>query len=247
MWTTKIQNNFRGWVVVVDARGGLATGLLSSSFIVTVRDPSDVASSVPLVTESGKPGLYRFDVTSSFFASNGVGEYGIVVEVNNGAGIKDVQSNVLKISQNDLDSIASGSTSLLTSASIVSIVSGVWDANMASHNQPNTAGSLLFSASAGGVPTIDYAQIADSVWNAASATHQNSGSFGFITSQLSGTLETVSSKIRSLYDMNFGRWKIVSNQMVFYKEDNVTVVATFNLFDDVGAPTMDAVFERVKV
>ena len=60
------------------------------------------------------------------------------------------------------------------------------------------------------------------------------------TLQMSGT-------IGQLYDISFGRWKIVSNQMIFYKDDNVTEVVRFNLFDDTGNPSMDAVFERVKV
>jgi hypothetical protein len=247
MWLTKVQDDFRGWIVVGDSNGSLATGLTSASFIVTVRDPADTSSSNPIVSESGKPGLYRFDVTSSFFMSHGVGEYGVVVEVNNGVGIRDVQSNVLKISQNDLDTLASSSTSLLSSQSITNIVSGVWDANMSSHNQLNSAGSLLFSSSVGGIASVDYTAVRDAVWNAQSSAYQISGSLGFITSQLSGTLETISPKIRSLYDMNFGRWKIVSNQMIFYKDDNVTEVARFSLFDDVGSPTMDAVFERIKV
>lgn len=58
--------------------------------------------------------------------------------------------------------------------------------------------------------------------------------------QMSGT-------IGQLYDIQFGRWKIVGNQMLFYKDDNATLIATFNLYDDLGAPSMDAVFERVKV
>lgn len=58
--------------------------------------------------------------------------------------------------------------------------------------------------------------------------------------QMSGT-------IGQLYDIQYGRWRIVFNQMIFYKEDNSTVVATFNLYDDVGAPSMDAVFDRQKV
>lgn len=53
--------------------------------------------------------------------------------------------------------------------------------------------------------------------------------------------------IQSLLDVSYGRWKIVGNQMLFYKADNVTLVATFNLLDDAGNPTNDAVFERVKV
>lgn len=61
-----------------------------------------------------------------------------------------------------------------------------------------------------------------------------------MVTQMSGT-------IAQLYDISFGRWHIVGNQMVFYKEDNITEVARFNLFDDVGAPSMDAVFQRTKV
>jgi hypothetical protein len=55
--------------------------------------------------------------------------------------------------------------------------------------------------------------------------------------------------IQSLYDVSYGRWKIdkAANQMIFYKADNVTEVARFNLFDDNGVPTFDGVFERQKV
>jgi hypothetical protein len=64
---------------------------------------------------------------------------------------------------------------------------------------------------------------------------------------LAGEVQTVKSLSQDLYDIQFGRWKIIGNQMIFYKADNVTEVARFNLFDDLGAPTMDSVFERVKV
>ncbi len=248
MWFTKTQDGFRGWFAVATTTGLLATGLTSGSFVVTTRNPDDTASNLSDVTESGKPGLYRFDITSSFFSAHGRGEYGVVIEVNKPAPnpIRDVMSNVLKISHNDFDSIASGSINI-TASSITNIVSGVWDANMSSHNISGTAGSLLFSASSGGVPTVDTSAIATAVWDRQLAAHQISGSSGFIVSQLSGTLETVSSKVQSLFDINFGRWKIVANQMIFYKPDNVTEVARFNLFDDVSSPSMDAVFERVKI
>jgi len=65
--------------------------------------------------------------------------------------------------------------------------------------------------------------------------------------RVSDTWNMVSSmtgSIKALYDMSYGRWKIVNNQMLFYAPDNVTLVATFNLFDDSGTPSMDAVFER---
>ena len=60
-------------------------------------------------------------------------------------------------------------------------------------------------------------------------------------------LNSVTGSIQLLRDMTEGRWKIEGNQMKFYKSDNVTLVATFNLFDDLGSPSMDAVFERTRV
>lgn len=52
-----------------------------------------------------------------------------------------------------------------------------------------------------------------------------------------------------LKDMKGGRWKIdrVLNQMIFYKDDNVTEVARFDLLNSAGAPAYKDVFERVKV
>jgi hypothetical protein len=47
--------------------------------------------------------------------------------------------------------------------------------------------------------------------------------------------------------MQFGRWKIINKQMIFYKADNITEIARFDLFDDSGNPSAEAVFERVKV
>jgi hypothetical protein len=60
-----------------------------------------------------------------------------------------------------------------------------------------------------------------------------------VVTSMTGTLN-------SIYDIQFGRWRIVNNQMIFYKDDNTTEVVRFDLFDDAGNPTMDAVFERVK-
>lgn len=54
-------------------------------------------------------------------------------------------------------------------------------------------------------------------------------------------------KVDNIYDIEEGRWHIVGNQMIFYKTDNVTEVARFNLFDENGVPTMDAPFERRRV
>lgn len=65
--------------------------------------------------------------------------------------------------------------------------------------------------------------------------------------QISGTLGNIEANVDRLIDIQYGRWYIVNDQMIFYKEDNVTEVARFDLFDNNGNPTMDAVFDRVKV
>jgi hypothetical protein len=60
-------------------------------------------------------------------------------------------------------------------------------------------------------------------------------------------MQTITGSIQLLRDMTEGRWIIESNKMRFYKADNTTLIAEFDLFDDLGAPSMDAVFERVRV
>lgn len=57
------------------------------------------------------------------------------------------------------------------------------------------------------------------------------------------------SRAQLLYNMEGGRWKIdsVTNQMIFYKADNTTEVARFNLFDSAGAPASENVYERRRV
>lgn len=52
--------------------------------------------------------------------------------------------------------------------------------------------------------------------------------------------------IQKIYDIQFGRWKIENNQMIFYKEDNSTEVVRFDLFDESGKPSMEVVFERLR-
>ena len=53
-----------------------------------------------------------------------------------------------------------------------------------------------------------------------------------------------SAKIEKILQMETGRWKITANTMVFYEDDNLTEVATFDLYDASGNPTMTDVVER---
>lgn len=62
-----------------------------------------------------------------------------------------------------------------------------------------------------------------------------------------GKVDTLQTDMTLLTKMESGRWKIVANQMIFYDDDGVTPLRTFNLKDQSGAPSMSSVFERVPV
>ena len=70
-------------------------------------------------------------------------------------------------------------------------------------------------------------------------------SVAYATEEYDGTAE----KVEFIKDIEGGRWKIDqdTNQMIFYKSDNVTEVARFNLRDSSGNPNAESVFARVRV
>lgn len=72
------------------------------------------------------------------------------------------------------------------------------------------------------------------------AIHSN---VGIIT----GTLNVLASDVEFIKHIEGGRWRIVSDQMIFYKSDNVTEVARFDLYDQFGLPSSETVFERRRV
>lgn len=57
----------------------------------------------------------------------------------------------------------------------------------------------------------------------------------------------IDTNVTFLRGITAGKWQIINNQMLFYAEDNSTLLASYDLFDDVDQPTMDAVFKRVKL
>lgn len=103
----------------------------------------------------------------------------------------------------------------------------------------NFTGQILWDTGTHYFPKTYYATEDYNLSSATIDTSKIDEIYDVVTS-MTGTLN-------SIYDIQFGRWRIVNNQMVFFKEDNITEVARFDLFDDAGNPTMDAVFERVKV
>jgi len=54
---------------------------------------------------------------------------------------------------------------------------------------------------------------------------------------IDGTSVTTSQALNIIRKVEVGKWAIVGNQMIFYEEDNVTPLLTFNL-DDASAPAM---------
>ena len=53
--------------------------------------------------------------------------------------------------------------------------------------------------------------------------------------------------ITFLKDVEGGKWKIIDNQMIFYKADNTTEIARFDLFNKFGISTTENVFERRRI
>lgn len=75
--------------------------------------------------------------------------------------------------------------------------------------------------------------IAAAIWDAQMSAHAGSGTAGEF--------------LNFIQDIEGGRWRITSNQMIFYAEDNTTEVARFNLYDKDGNPANDDVYERRRV
>jgi len=44
-----------------------------------------------------------------------------------------------------------------------------------------------------------------------------------------------------------GKWEIKNNQLIFYDDDEVTPIRTFNLYDKDGNPTSDIPYKRIPV
>jgi hypothetical protein len=101
------------------------------------------------------------------------------------------------------------------------------------------SGQVLWDTGTHFFTSASYATDEYNVTAAAIDTAKIDSIYDVVTS-MTGTLN-------SIYDIQFGRWRIVNDKMLFYKEDNATLIAEFNLFDDAGNPTMDAVFERTRV
>lgn len=75
---------------------------------------------------------------------------------------------------------------------------------------------------------VDPMPVADAVWSTSTATN-------------------LLSDVEFIRDVEGGRWYINNNQLILFKEDNITEIARFNLYDKDSNPADTNVFERVRV
>lgn len=79
--------------------------MVAGDFTVTVRSPADTAESTPSVVESATAGgLYYFDIPASFTLTNGVGNYGVTIEITTSP--LDLGGESVLFEANMLDDIA---------------------------------------------------------------------------------------------------------------------------------------------
>ena len=280
MFWTRQDNGFRGWLQAVRTNGTLRTGLSNTDFDVNVVNNMDTTSIVPFVSESvQKSGLYYFDIPTYFLLSGGLGEYGVSIEIDatSPPKVTSASSEVLKINQDDFDSL-SGSL-----PSVDTIVSGVWNATDQTFNTSGTMGYLqnLIDDISGNLSnlnvSIDVPTIVSGVWNANSSSFNNALTMGALVHVAAGGSVTASVDVPSIvagvwnaltssYNLSGtmggaqgfsaafagGRWIISGTQHVFFGEDNTTEIARFDLFDQDGNPSdvtdpSNPPFERVRV
>ena len=114
MWFTKDDDGFRGWFPAV--RDGVLHSGIAADITVTVVDEDDSASTSPTISESSQlSGLYTFTIPSSFFVTNGTGQYSVVAVVNStGPVVRNVKGEVLRVFEEDFDSISAGTGAALS-------------------------------------------------------------------------------------------------------------------------------------
>lgn len=64
---------------------------------------------------------------------------------------------------------------------------------------------------------------------------------------LESSVQAIKKTLIFIKNIEGGYWKVKDNQMIFYKEDNTTEIARFDLFDKDGNPSMENVYERKRV
>lgn len=85
------------------------------------------------------------------------------------------------------------------------------------------------------------------VKNAVANIDSDLGAVAADVTDIKGDVAMLVADVQFIKDIEGGKWEIKNNQMIFYKSDNVTEVARFNLYNDINQPAMEHVFRRNRV
>lgn len=109
------------------------------------------------------------------------------------------------------------------------------------------AASVTFPDSFAGSVLWDTGQSGDTVY--ASEEQNFADSAASLTSDITSIKSSLDADLTFVKDMLGGQWRIDDQnfQMVFYKDDNTTEVARFDLTDNKGDPSFLSVFLRKRV
>lgn len=237
MFFTRTNDTFRGWISVVTSDGMFRSGALSSSFIATIINPLDTAFVSSSVTQSlQKPGLYRFDIPSSFLTTHGPGEYAISVEVDIDTTpvVTTNYSEVLRVSTEDFDTL----------------ISGTWSALTSSYQENGTMGYYqvfpIVTVSASISASVDVASIVSGVWNASTASFATVGTMGYALGSISGSLFQMSgtiTQISSALGLTYGALLQVSGTTALTYNTLLVVSSTVNQISNSIVPLANALYD----
>ncbi len=110
MISTRQADGIRSYFVAFTKNGLIAPGIDPDDITVTVIAPDLTTSSVVDASETAaKPGVYTLLVPSSFLVDNGLGYYGLIVEVDSSSPkVAGVMQDLVKVSQKDIDECGGG-------------------------------------------------------------------------------------------------------------------------------------------
>ena len=121
----KVNVVHREWVTIKRSNGVAAPGVDPGDVTVTIRNPADNASSIVAIVESVLGGgLYFFDIPAAFSLSHGVGDYGILIDIDsNSPKVRDISGGSVEYRVNNLDdlALAAGVSALTTSLAATGI------------------------------------------------------------------------------------------------------------------------------
>lgn len=69
----------------------------------------------------------------------------------------------------------------------------------------------------------------------------------FILNDLEVSQATILQYLQLIKKIEDGNWQLADNKWIYYDEDGVTPLLTFNVFDKDGSPSMFNIFHRVRV